>query len=816
MFNRSNHRHPRASRRLCGAPVALGLCAGLCATIAACGSEAPGDPSLLSVSVVSPLGSPPSSYRVVVSAKSSKVSVRSCPGSDRDNPIRCTDDGFAVEATSATRKATIKAPGHAWQTVALVEQTDDFTQTVELEQLPPFDQNDDYATGFGPDDGLETFEAFAVPVDTELGPSRSVKFIITDLHDAPHVYLQNTRRHPLHYDFARTVLGRSESVTEFEKATYSGADRDDLAGTLVLYPQLEFESQVAGRELRAPITLNFFPSDDLDPEQALLAFRLLEERLLMAEIAGSKHRLVYLPAGEQQREELGKATRTFAEQDALWTDAEELYAGIEEQILNPGLAYGTLRLFTPEALERAVVSSQDIVVLTRLPNDLPLVGGTITAELQTPLAHVNVAARARGTPNLALRNAESDPRVTELLGKLVRFEVTRSGFTLEPASDEEAQAYWDSQTREPFSPESDSSDHGLPGFDDVGFGGAIYCGPKAANLSELRQLLGEQAPPGFVVPFWAYDQHMSRSRVSDELCQDAREDCVEEGRSGVLCSGAFDRCSASASADESPYDYAARLIDDAEFGRDTAVREACLDSLVYVVSHAPVDDVFAAELDARVAEVFGQAKVRLRSSTNAEDLPNFSGAGLYESKSAWASGEDAASRRIGKVWASVWGFKAFEERRLWSIDHLAVRMGVAVNPAFDDEQANGVLITQNITNPGVVGMYVNVQLGEVSVTNPEDGALPEVFSILPAPDGGVQVARQRLSSLSPDEPLLSDEEVAELYRAAARVQAHFAPLYDQDVSELALDLEFKFHGPERALIIKQARPYATRAASSNQ
>ena len=78
--------------------------------------------------------------------------------------------------------------------------------------------------------------------------------------------------------------------------------------------------------------------------------------------------------------------------------------------------------------------------------------------------------------------------------------------------------------------------------------------------------------------------------------------------------------------------------------------------------------------------------------------------------------------------------------------------------AFPDEAANGVLVTRNIADPTVVGMYVNVQQGEVSVTNPEQGELPEVFSIIPAPDG-LQVSRQRYSSLSPDIPLLTEEEV---------------------------------------------------------
>jgi hypothetical protein len=134
-------------------------------------------------------------------------------------------------------------------------------------------------------------------------------------------------------------------------------------------------------------------------------------------------------------------------------------------------------------------------------------------------------------------------------------------------------------------------------------------------------------------------------------------------------------------------------------------------------------------------------------------------------------------------------------------------MGVAVNQAFPDEQANGVLITQNIADPLVAGMYVNVQRGEVPVTNPENGALPEIFSIIPAPPAGIQVARLRYSSLSPDAPLLSEAEIGALYAAAAKVQAHFAPLYGADPRALALDLEFKLHGPERALYIKQARPY---------
>ncbi|MBN2362194.1 MAG: hypothetical protein JXR83_22270, partial [Deltaproteobacteria bacterium] len=108
-------------------------------------------------------------------------------------------------------------------------------------------------------------------------------------------------------------------------------------------------------------------------------------------------------------------------------------------------------------------------------------------------------------------------------------------------------------------------------------------------------------------------------------------------------------------------------------------------------------------------------------------------------------------------------------------------------------------------------MYVNVQKGEVSVTNPENGALPEIFSIIPGP-GGLQVARQRFSSLSPNAPLMTEAEIGELYSTALHVQFRFAPLYDRDPFEMPLDLEFKLKGRERALQIKQVRPYYARSA----
>ena len=782
--------------------LALGL------SLACSSRETPGEPSL-EVAIVEESGETPPSYRVIAHATDGSVSATSCPSEAPQGALACTPEGVTLRGAQAFDEIFVKSRGSASRRYPLSrEETERGSARIELTALPAFESTASYRTGMSGEDAEEQFLELAMVDEGELGPVHSLKFYIRDLRGTPEVYFQNTRRPPLHYDFARLVLGIALSREQFAARTYQGEDRTALAGTLLYHPDLEFTSRAFGRKVSAPLRLEFFPSDDLSPELALTAQRLLEERLGFVALEGGTRRLFYVPAGSEQERALATETARFRREDALHAEHVELYSGVERQLLNPGLAYGTLRRLEPEALATEIVSFRDILVLPRLPIDLPLVAGTITEELQTPLAHVNLAARARGTPNLALLRASEDARVLPFFDKLVRFEVTDSGFSIAEASLEEAEAHWQASSREPLTPVADGEFVGLPRFSELYFEDSVRVGAKAANLAELRRLLGEDAPDGFAVPFSAYEHYMTANRVTPWLCADAQSDCTEEGRTVELCEGARARCDESAESEGSFFEFAERLLDDAELATDTPLREASVDALRYLVKHGEVDAEFARELDARVQEVFGDIQVRLRSSTNAEDLPGFSGAGLYESVSAEGDGGRRPSRRIRDVWASVWLWRAFEERQYWNIDSRAVRMAVALNPAIDDEAANGVLITKNLTSPGSPGYYVNVQLGEIEVTNPEGGETPEVFTIVPAPGAGVQVVRERFSSLSPEGALLSKEEIQKLSDAADRVQARFATLYGIASNRLALDLEFKFHGPDRRLLIKQARPYA--------
>ncbi|HMA91295.1 MAG TPA: hypothetical protein VKP30_01360 [Polyangiaceae bacterium] len=136
-------------------------------------------------------------------------------------------------------------------------------------------------------------------------------------------------------------------------------------------------------------------------------------------------------------------------------------------------------------------------------------------------------------------------------------------------------------------------------------------------MAELHHLLPEQAPNGFAVPFHYYDEHLRGARVTATSCTTARSTCIAEGRAQDACDRARAVC-ASGPADEDLWSFASRLLADADVAADTVLRGAVLACLRHHILNTPLALELGAALDARVAELFGNAQVRLRSSTNAE------------------------------------------------------------------------------------------------------------------------------------------------------------------------------------------------------
>ncbi|HUS67935.1 MAG TPA: PEP/pyruvate-binding domain-containing protein [Kofleriaceae bacterium] len=601
--------------------------------------------------------------------------------------------------------------------------------------------------------------------DVIFAHTRSLLWLI-DREDDNRLFFVDTEEFRLHFEFASRYLDYGDPFTpvgthaEFNILNYRRENRRFVLGQVIHYldPGL--------------VTLEFSAGDTAGADMIVDAF----ERVQGALFDGDQ--LVYRPVSASQEELLPQIEARIP---VIRT--AEVFQGQTYQPLNQTVGFGTLRFRRLAELEAQPASPTDIVVLDRVPNDISMVSGLVTEEFQTPLAHVNILSKNRGTPNMALRGAWDDPALRALEDELVRLEVGANEFTVAEASTADAEAYWDDLRPDaPLTPEFDLTVTAPVDLDDAARGDAIAIGAKAANLAEVATIRIDGAPIAmpddpFAIPFSFYDQHMTANGFDADAAE-----IVADAAAGL-----------------SGKELAARLFD-----------------LRWRIFRAPMDATARDTLYAEATARWGaDARVRFRSSTNVEDLPDFSGAGLYTSAAADLAGGPAALEAAVKVvWASAWNQQAFVERSFYRVDHARVRMGVLVHPAMPDEMANGVAVTINEFAENRPAFYINGQLGEVSVTNPTGLAVPEqllYYTWYEEPEIEV-ISRSSLVAAQEDweawPAILTEEELEQLAAYLTAIHEHWRALEPGD-PELAMDVEWKL-GPGRQVMIKQARPLVRR------
>lgn len=228
------------------------------------------------------------------------------------------------------------------------------------------------------------------------------------------------------------------------------------------------------------------------------------------------------------------------------------------------------------------------------------------------------------------------------------------------------------------------------------------------------------------------------------------------------------------------------------------------------IKKEPIDP----ELISKLNIAFKDAKFknfRFRSSTNAEDLDDFNGAGLYDSKTGiLGDSVKTFEKAIKQVWASVWNEASYNERELFGIDQQNIAMGVLVHRSFPDELANGVIITKNIFRENFPGITVNVQKGENSVVKPEKGEICEQFVAYHFNDGkdetDFDIDYTSNSNLNNNEPLLTRKEMSNLYDVSKKIESKMYRYWRKNLFH-PVDIEFKIVGEKRDLYIKQVRPF---------
>ena len=248
------------------------------------------------------------------------------------------------------------------------------------------------------------------------------------------------------------------------------------------------------------------------------------------------------------------------------------------------------------------------------------------------------------------------------------------------------------------------------------------------------------------------------------------------------------------------------MLEDDAFQADAGVRAERLAALRTRIAEAPVDPRLIADVRAQIAALHAPGRLRFRSSTNAEDLPGFNGAGLYSSITVAHDPSDAEiARALAGVWASVFNLGAHEEREWFRIDHAQVAMAVLVQASVDDGIAIGVALTANPFDRQRPAVFIDAQTMDGSVTGAGSDEVPEQFLVLTyLPEREPEVLSR--SSRTGGAPILTSADVLRLTDVLMALHAHFAPHFPAGSN--AVDVEFLIAGTDHRPIIVQARPFS--------
>ena len=621
----------------------------------------------------------------------------------------------------------------------------------------------------------EDFDALAsVSIDPNNPGAVSLKSVI-DLADAGKLYFQNSKEFKIHWEFTSSHLSGDgmpivPALSTFNTTEYYSPNRRFILGTLTRYP---------GPGIYA---YEIAPYDNASADMILTAYEKIQDACFCGD------NLYFHPNSQAVETE---AKKLPASVKIITTD--KLFEGLVYQPLNYATGIGRLVFTTAKKLEKEYIGFRDIVVLDVVPNDISVTSGLITQEFQTPLSHINVLAQNRGIPNMGLKGAVTNSALLALKGKWVKLVVGPSEYTISEVTQEEADAWWEAHKPTAVSiARMDTSAKELLDVGDIldlklGLGQAIKqaipaYGGKATNYGTFPHMDTTQIKfhKAFGIPVFYYWQHMQQHGFNDSVD---------------------------------------KWLADPKFTGDPAERDKRLKWLREAIRSASLDSAFAADVKKKILETLpGVNRIRFRSSTNAEDLDGFTGAGLYESH--YGLMDDPVKTiydALKNVWSGVWFFRSFEERTFRSIEHKSVGMALLVHPAYPEEEANGVASTANPFDlEGLEpGFYVNTQTGgDEEVVAPSPGVTTDQF-IYHFDMPGQPIVFISHSTLVPKgSTVLTASQTHLLGMALKEIQRYYQPLYGKDPSKWwGMEVDFKLDQPmddptgAPIILIKQARPY---------
>ncbi|HKP47492.1 MAG TPA: PEP/pyruvate-binding domain-containing protein [Pyrinomonadaceae bacterium] len=503
-------------------------------------------------------------------------------------------------------------------------------------------------------------------------------------------------------------------------------------------------------------TFEFWEGDLITPEQISLAAEVIKRTFFMP--------VAYKPNSVRQED----ASKTLGIPRVLQSDIAH---DLEYQALNVASGIGRIHVI-PKLDEHVEIGYNEILVLDEVPLQLPPVAGVITSKPSTPLSHINLLAKGWGIPNAYIKNAQT--LLKQYDGWWVTFETKRDRYSIKRADIDQLREYQKrlAERQDLIKPKFDLAETRLLGLSQQRAGSSIAFGGKSANLGELMnaRLPGIQVPNGFTLPFFYYDQFLKTNKIDDAVYT---------------------------------------LLNDQKFVHDPAYRRQRLVELRNQIQRGRFDAKLQAELARKVRQEFAGKGLFVRSSSNSEDLPNFSGAGLYTTVPN-VRGEAELIEAIKTVWASLWNFEAYEARERMAVDHSKIFMAVLIQEGINSDSSGVMITTDPFDRDNKDAVYISAKRGlgikvvegkkvaEQIIYRPRANAIQvltrsEEDSLLTFDqNGGVKEI-----SITGDRAVLTDPVVRRLVRAAMAIKRVFGNR-DQDI-------EWAYMNGQ--IYIVQARPF---------
>jgi pyruvate,water dikinase len=241
--------------------------------------------------------------------------------------------------------------------------------------------------------------------------------------------------------------------------------------------------------------------------------------------------------------------------------------------------------------------------------------------------------------------------------------------------------------------------------------------------------------------------------------------------------------------------------------------DACSEKIRNSIQRATIPPDLISEVKTYYGQI-GEGNVAIRSSASAEDLPEASFAGQYDTYLN-VQGTNDVLEHIKQCFASLWSSRAIAYRQKNRIPHEKVRIAVIVQSMVEPRSA-GVLFTKNPTPSAGCDMVIESSfgLGESVVSGEVN---PDRFLVSQRTTGGKQeysvVAKEigakgasGASLVASQRPSLTDVEVAHLAEIGSSVESVFHS--PQDI-EWAIDESGEVY-------VLQTRPITTRKAAKKE